>query len=593
MTPSPGVAAPGSVQRQRRALLVVDLVESVRLILEHENDVVQRWRAFIARVRSEALPRHGGRLVKSLGDGLLMDFTDPAAAVATGLDLHRLALDCNAGQAADRHFALRAGVHVAEVVVDDIDVFGAGVNLAARLLDLARPGDTVITADVRDVLVDGLDGELQDLGECFLKHLPQAVRAFRVHAVGLGGALPWTLPSDHLAAVAVVPFLPLSPADGPLAVGDAFADAVIGALSRVDGLRLTSRLSTAVLRHGGDRVQRCRQLLGAQFVLTGHYVLRGTQVHVRAELTETRSNTVLWAGGCEGRLQQLFDADGVLVMPLVLELARAIVRSELQRARGLPIQSLENFTLYVGGLALMHRMSQHEFSLAREMLDLLAHRLPRNAAPRAMLAKWHLMRLLQGWSSDPARDGRLAQDLARRALDRDPEHAFALATEGFVAAHFGDDLPLALQRCQQALSSDPQDAQAWRMLAGVHSYLGDGPAAEAAALRAVSLTPLDPTRFVYDVIVGAAKLAGGAATEAVQWAESSIRRNAMHVPAHRLRIIALVQSDQAAAAADAARTLMSLSPGFRVDAFAARYPGRDHPHASGYFAALRSAGLPG
>jgi len=166
--------------RVRRAVLIVDLVESVRLMQAHEDAVILRWQAFLHGARTDVLPRHAGRLVKSLGDGLLMVFTQVAQASACAFDLLGLMARGNRDQPIFEPLFLRAGLHVCDLVDTELDVFGQGVNLSARLAGLARPGELVVSADARDRLVPGLDGELQDLGECFLKHLEQPVRAFRL-----------------------------------------------------------------------------------------------------------------------------------------------------------------------------------------------------------------------------------------------------------------------------------------------------------------------------------------------------------------------------------------------------------------------------
>jgi adenylate cyclase len=580
------------LSQQRRAIVVVDVVESVRLMQANETDVIDRWRRFVSEVRTQVLPAHGGRLVKSLGDGLLLEFASVPPAVAAALEVQRRVVPFNAGREQSALMALRIGIHIADVVFDDLDVYGAGVNLAARLTELARPGETVVSIEVRDLLADGVQVDVEDLGECFVKHLPHAVRAFRLQPTGLHRTAYWPAPANHFAVLAVVPFAPSSEQESSVAIGDALADDIIAALSLLDGLQLISRLSTSRLRNSNDCLSDCRRLLGAKFVLSGHYSLHQDHVRVRCSLVETTSEQVLWSGGHDALVGALFAEGGGFLSDLVAEVGKAIVRQEVRRTRGLPIPTLENFTLYIGGITLMHRMSQVDFQRARVLFEQLTHRLPRNSAPKAMMAKWYLMRMLQGWSSDLVRDGQLAHDMARRALDHDPEHPFALATEGFVAAHFAGDLSLAQRRCEQALESNPQEAQAWRMKAAVHSYFGDGEEAESCAERALSLTPLDPTRFIFELIVGVAKLSRGRYVEAVGWADKSLRQNAMHVPTHRLRVIALALAGFDLESKEAAKVLLGLSPGFRINAFAQTYPGREQPHALSYFAALRRAGLP-
>ena len=282
--------------RQRRVIVIVDLVESVRLLLEDESGVVQRWRGFIGAVRDELLVRHGGRLVKSLGDGLLLDFAEVPAALAAALELHLIVARMGGSHVAAPRMELRVGIHVADVVVDELDVFGAGVNLAARLLEVARPGETVLTLEVRDALTDGVHARFVDLGACFVKHLPGPVRIFRAARTDTEDLAAPISTESHLPVLAVVPFRPLPPGAPADALGDALADALIAALSRHRGLRLTSRLSTTALRNAADSAQLGRLRLGAHFLLTGQYMLRGDRIVAQATLVETEGNLVRWCG---------------------------------------------------------------------------------------------------------------------------------------------------------------------------------------------------------------------------------------------------------------------------------------------------------
>jgi class 3 adenylate cyclase len=196
------------LSRVRRAVAVVDVLESVRLMLQHENSVIERWRRFLREVRDEVLPATGGRLVKSLGDGLLVELPNVRCAVQAVLEMHHRIAAYNAGVVAGAALSLRAGVHEAEIVVDELDVYGAGVNLAARLAALAGPGETVVSPEARDALVDGLDVEIEDLGECFMKNVNHAQRAFRVGPAGRAPVVwsPASAGGDERPSIAVLPF---------------------------------------------------------------------------------------------------------------------------------------------------------------------------------------------------------------------------------------------------------------------------------------------------------------------------------------------------------------------------------------------------
>ena len=165
-------------RRAARTVVVVDVVESVRLMELDEEDFVRRWQAFVGEVKTKLLQAHGGRLVTSTGDGFLLEFEAVPPAIQCAIAMQTAIAQTNEGRAADRWMGLRVGAHVTDVFVDEHDIYGSGVNLAARLTTLAGPGEIVVSADVRDGVLPGVDGEVEDLGDFDLKGISKPVRAF-------------------------------------------------------------------------------------------------------------------------------------------------------------------------------------------------------------------------------------------------------------------------------------------------------------------------------------------------------------------------------------------------------------------------------
>ena len=585
-------AAFPELARQRQAVVVADVVESVRWMQVDEAAFIHRWRHFVAHVRSVILPSRGGRLVKSLGDGLLLAFADPKQAVAAALEMlaHlRASEPLETGS-----LALRIGAHVADVLVDELDIYGNGVNLASRLAGLANPGELVVSAELREQLVDGLDIRVSDLGDCYLKHLPDPVRAFKlVPAASPGHARHVATTADELeATIAVVPFAAARPGTDPAALGDAMADALNMGLSRTPGLRVVSRLSTLALRDRTDILDVCRQHLAAAYVVSGRVSHHGLSATVQVELSDVQTRLLLWSETRSISVSGLFAGQDEGVDEIVVAICRCIMRSVVQRARCLPLPTLAGFTLFVGGVALMHRLSSPDFVRARGVLEFLRERQPRSAAPAAMLAKWHLLCTLQGWSKDAASDGAKALAYAQRALDLEPDNALALSIHGLALVHFSGNLDAGRQLGEAAIAADPQETQGWLALAAIHSYQDNGADAVASASRCLMLSPMDPCRFLFELLVSAGHLAQGNHAEAEAWARSSLRLNCVHASTHRLLIIALSLAGRLAQARAAAKALLVVDPSFRVQTFARRYPGRHHAHAASYVAALLAADLP-
>ncbi|MBV8211122.1 MAG: hypothetical protein JO133_13795 [Burkholderiaceae bacterium] len=586
---------PASAHLGERVIVVADLVESVRLMEIDEEGTVQRWQSFVARVEADCLQGCAGRLVKSVGDGLVLDFASPPAAVRCCFAIQELCDRLNAQRDDAPPLCLRLGAHVGPVFANRYDIYGRAVNLAARLTALAAPGQLVVSAELRDRIVDQLDANVEDLGLCYVKHLSKPVRAYVVDRPAdedAGRVSALEAPADLRPAIAVIPFADRDSEPGTWALGDALADEIIAALSRAPAITVVSRLSTAVFRARQLEIARIRSHLGVAYVVSGWFRGTAETVWVHAELCDVRDGRLVWDGGFEARVSDLFHGQDDMIPRIVGCLSQAVVAKELERVRSLPIPSLEEYSLFMGGVALLHRLSPADFFRAREVLQHVADRQPRAAAPLAMLAKWHILRLVQGWSSDPLEHGREAQACARRALRLEPDNAFSLAIDGLVSCHVDRDLSAAAEVCAAAVRSNPQEPYAWTVLSGLHSYRGEAQQAELAAARAIELSPLDPARFVFEAYAAMAKLIAGKYAEGAAQAAASLRRNAMHAPSHRLLVIALMLDGRGEEARHAAQALLRVEPALTVSRYLQRHPGRDEPHASQFGLALKEAGIP-
>ncbi|MGY3363177.1 class 3 adenylate cyclase/TolB-like protein [Bradyrhizobium sp. GM2.4] len=313
--------------RQETVVLLVDLVESVRLMRQHEGPSVRRWADFVRVVLAEILPRHRGLLVKSLGDGLMARFEKVPDAVDAAAEMHRTLAKLNTGIPEDQHFHLRAGINAAFAWSDGIDIYGTGVNLAARLATLAGPGETIASASAheqlaadlatlanpgetigsaaaRDELTHGVDATCEDLGECILKHFDKPIRAYRV---GPPSPHPSLTGRRHYGVameptIAIIPFGSRNNAPEHFDVGNLIADSVIWRLSKATNMKVISRLSTNVFRDRASDVAEMSAHLGATYILSGGYVVNGGHLMVTAELSVVRTNQVVWSDRLSGEV---------------------------------------------------------------------------------------------------------------------------------------------------------------------------------------------------------------------------------------------------------------------------------------------------
>lgn len=585
------------LRQQRRVIVVVDVVESVRLMQANEADVIDRWRRFVNEVRTQSLPLHGGRLVKSLGDGLLLEFEAVPAAVACAMELHRRVAPFNSGRDPAAAIRLRSGVHVADVVVDELDVYGSGVNLAARLATLAEPGETVVSAEVRDALVPGLDPAFVDLGECYLKHLDAPVRAFRLATaapapLAMPGAAPRAAPLPLSATLIVVPFSCSAETRESRVVADVIADSLISALAAWPELRVISGMSSMTLGGRGALPPGFLRALGADFALTGACQVDGDGVEVSFELVETRHGSGVWSGGRRERVSALLAPGCELIGRACSEVAAAVANIETFRASILPLPSLESHAIQIGAVAMMHRSARGEFERARDMLEHLVDRHARIAAPRAWLAKWYVLRATRGLMENPAEDARRALEQTRRALDADPGCALALAMEGFVRCHLLRDLDSASKRLAEATAIGPNEPLAWLFRGVVHAFRDEGHDAVVCTERALKLSPIDPLRYYFDSLAAAASVAASQWDRAIELAQRSLQANALHISTYRTLAIAQTLGGHQAAAEQTTQRMLALDPSFTVERFLARVPTGSSAIGLRFAQALRQAGVP-
>jgi adenylate cyclase len=602
---------------QEAVVLLVDLVESVRVMRQHEALTVRRWTDFVRVATSDILPRHRGILVKSLGDGLMARFETVSDAVNAAAEMHRTIGAQNVGIPESEHFQLRAGVNAAMAWSDGIDIYGTGVNLAARLATLAGPGETIASAAAheqlvaglatlanpgetigsaaaRDELTHGVDALCEDLGDCILKHFDKPVRAYRV---GPASPHPNIIGRRDYGAVmqpsiAVVPFSARNDVPGFFDVGNLIADSVILRLSKSPNLKVISRLSTAVFRGRTSDIGEVSAHLGAAYVLSGAYVADGGRLMVTAELSGAHDNQVIWTDRLYVEIGDLLRPESELADRIAQAVHFAVFDAEVEHILTQPLPTLASYSLLLGSVKLMHRSSRDEFLQTRKILDELISRHSRIAAPRAWLGNWYILRVTRGWSEDRKQDAVEALSATHAALDRDPSDALALATEGFAYCHMLKDLETAHRRCNDAVNANPSHALGWLYLGTVSAFKGHGAAAVEATKRAMELSPLDPQRYYFESLSATAALSARQYANAERLARSSLALNCMHPSTWRALTIALVSLGRMDEARATLARVRELDPALTVETYLARMPNAQLETGQEWARCLAMAGLP-
>ena len=559
---------------QNKVVMVVDLVESVRLMADDEAGVVARWHGFLRHAGTDVLPVHEGRLVKSLGDGFLAEFNRADAAVRAALALQQYFGPANTGRPAECQMHLRVGLNVTHLWADDNDVYGHGVNLAARVADLGQAGDIVITAAVRDQLVEDVDAVMEDMGESHLKHWPHPVRTWLARPPDASWAYP-RLPAAQLPGqdvrptIAGIPFDSRSTSTEQWVIGELIADGIIAQLSRSQQLRVISRLSTHGLRGRPQGDPAMQTALDAGYILSGSYVCLGQRVVVMAELSRSADGEIVWAGRLSGDAGDLVADESELIGRLSEACAHHLLQAQVQHTLTHAIPRLDSNALMLGGITLMHRSSQREMSRSRELLEAVIERHKRVAMPWAWLAKWQIIQVVQGSTPDPAHAFQQAIDLSNRALDLEPDSSLAMSIQGHALCHLGADVDQSRKLLLEATRSNPNDAMAWLYSSVWSTMWGQADEAVTEAANAVRLSPLDPQRYYFEMMLANSYLGIEAYEQAIALCQASLRRNHLHLPTIRALIVAQYESGHEDDARQTFSLLMSLQPTLTIENYLA------------------------
>lgn len=578
-----------------QTVLMLDVAEYVRIMEEDQHDMEQRWRHLVGEVRNKVLPVHGGHIVETRGDSLVLTFPQVQPAAQAAFAINRICGDINEGVKPHRHILLRMGIHVGEVYTHENEVSGHAVNLAARLMaSVAGPGEVVISADAYDQLTPMLDADVEDLGDCYLKHVSEPLRSYRIGPPGPRPVIEAgtaTMPSLR-PTIAVIPFVHRGNDSAHEILGEVLADEIISALSRTVLLSVISRLSTTAFRGRQAALAEIGAHLKADYVLTGKYQVLRNDFSLLLELADVRTEHIQWSDSIRGKISEFANSSDNMIARVVSAIGDCILAHELQRGQTMALPTLESYSLLINAIVRMHRGSAHELDRAHHMLQALIERVPRLAIPRAWLARLHVLRVGQGWATDVSRDTSEANRYVDSALERDSSDSWVLAVSGLVEAYLNKNLDTAINRLEMALAINPNSASAWVWSTSAYAWHGHGEEAVNRANRALELSPFDPHMYSFTSNAGLAYAVAGHYDKAIELSQRSLRENRMYTATQRLLIISLALSGRTEEAHTLVAGLLTLEPELTVGGWRRRYPGNSSAHADLFCDALRKAGIP-
>ncbi|ACA15662.1 Tetratricopeptide TPR_2 repeat protein [Methylobacterium sp. 4-46] len=563
------------IARSTLAILAADVVGYSRLAEIAEEDTHTRLRALRVRTIDPCVVSFRGRIVKNTGDGLIASFDSPLDAVACAIQLQDEVAATERAQPGERRIRFRIGVNVASTIVDSGDVFGRGVNIAARLQEMAPPGGIIISKPVFDAVAPRARIKAVDLGPTHLKNMATPVRAYSVlgHQPDTDpAARPLRRLKAKVPSIAVLPFRTEGREAGSDYIGMGLANDLIVALQSVRGLLVISRSSTLPYQGRGVDRRRVSRELGVRYVLSGSVAVNGARLRINASLADQETGVVIWADRYDGSTADIFALQSRIATRILWSIAPHVREAELKRALRKRSENRNAYELVLQAVDAMYLMRSPEFPKARELLQDAMRADETYATSFAYAALWHIHNVAQGWAADVGSEAEEATRLAVAAIERDPADGFALAVYGHTKALFFREYANAMLIFERALEASPGNAMAWTLSSGVYGYVGQGEAAVTRAEQGLRISPVDVQSYFYLMFLGQAHYLSRNYEEALIWAQKTFLLNPRLCANLRILAATLVALERIPEANLAARAILSVQPAFRLRAYAARCP---------------------
>jgi len=478
------------VERRLAAILAADVAGYSRLIEADEEGTLGRLKALRAEIIDPLITSHHGRIVKTTGDGLLVEFASVVDALRCAVEMQAALAQSNAPTPSDHRIEFRIGINVGDIVVDDGDIFGDGVNVAARLEGLADPGGICVSTRVQEDAAGRLDLAFEDLGEQALKNIARPVRAYRVVRAA-GSSLKRVSPGPPLPdkpSIAVLPFANMSGDPEQEYFADGMVEEIITALSCIRWLFVIARNSTFTYKGRAVDVKQIGRELGVRYVLEGSVHKAGGRVRITAQLIDALSGAHLWADRFDGSLEDIFDLQDKVATSAAGITEPALQAAEIARSAGRPTSDLTAYDLYLRADAMI-LPSATQIPKALRLLEQAIRRDPNYGPALGLAARCCLRLVADGRSGDPEAESRKGIDFARRALrvaDDDPN---ALADAATVLAYFGEDIDAMMALVDRALALNPSFARGWYSSGVLRRWAGQPEVAVEHVETALRLSP--------------------------------------------------------------------------------------------------------
>jgi TolB-like protein/class 3 adenylate cyclase len=488
------------VERRLAAILAADVAGSCRLIGIDEEGTLAQLKALRRTLFDPKITERRGRVVKNTGDGALVEFGSVVDAVRCAVEIQRGMAEHNIDIPEVKRIDFRIGIHVGDIIIEDHDIFGDGVNIAARLEGIAEPGGVCMSDDAYRQVRGKVEITCDDMGQQSLKNIADPIRTWRVRltgqtpsAVNSGSAVsqPRVLPLPDKPSIAVLPFQNMSGDPEQEYFADGMVEEIITSLSRSKFLFVIARNSSFTYKGKAVDIKRVGRELGVRYVLEGSVRKAGSRVRITGQLVDTTTGAHLWADKFEGELQNVFDLQDNVATSVVGAIFPRLFDAEVELVKRKPPESWASYDFWLRGISLYRQRTpdtmEQALVLFRKAIDLDQEFAMAHAAAaaciftRAVVGVWLV--------TDEERSE--AVQLTTRALALAGDEPYVLAWAGLIFAYWNDELERGSDLADRALAINPNWSGGWNVRGAISLTLGDGARALDAFDRVIRLDPAD------------------------------------------------------------------------------------------------------
>lgn len=588
------------MERRLAAVLAADVAGYSLLMGRDEEGTLTQLKAFRTRLVDPTIAAHRGRIVKTTGDGMLVEFASAVDAARCAVEVQRgVALE-NVDVPEHARIEFRIGIHVGDIIVDDDDIFGDGVNIAARLEGIAQPGGICISDDAQRQIRGKLDSPFEDMGPQNLKNIAEPMRAWRLSVDAKSAeylsaerpALAQALTLPDKPSIAVLPFQNMSSDPEQDYFADGIVEDIITALSRYHGLFVIARNSSFAYKGQAVDIKRVGRELGVRYVLEGSVRKIPGRVRVTGQLIDASTGAHLWADRFDGAMEDIFDLQDDITLKVVGAIAPKLENAEIDRSMRKPTENLDGYDYHLRAMANFHKAGREDIKEAIRLFHKATEFDEGYSSAYGMAAWCYARRKLNGWTDDQSAETLDAERLVKRAIECGSNDAVALASSGIAIGYMFGDFERAMSLLDRAQELNPNLAMAFHLSGWIRCFVGNPDLAITHLERAVRLSPLDPQRPGMLAAIAAAHFAAGRFDVAASLANKAMLEQSDNFIASLVAAASNALAGNLDAAKRATELVLASDPNFRIHNVKYRLPHKQPEVLARWEDALRSAGLP-